>query len=131
MATYYRRKNGTYCVRVSNGMKDGKQELISATYKPPKGATEKEIQRGVKEFAELFEASVHNGLYVPGKRQKNAVNPFGMTVGSFAEEYYFKSVEGHLSPTTIKFYRAVIADIIIPSFGKIRLSVSHQDICRR
>lgn len=122
MATYYRRKNGTYCVRVSNGMKDGKQELISATYKPPNGFTEREIQRGVKEFAELFEASVHNGLYVPGKRQKNGVNPFGMTVGSFATEHYFKSVSGHLSPTTVKFYHSVIEDIIIPSFGKIRLS---------
>mgnify|MGYP005746780827 CR=1 FL=1 len=36
MASYYRRRNGTYCVRVSNGCKDGKQELLSATYKPPK-----------------------------------------------------------------------------------------------
>ena len=89
MASYYRRKNGTYCVRVSNGWKDGKQELISATYKPPKDFTEKEIQRGVKEFAELFEASVHNGLYIPGKRNKNVINPFGMTVGTFAAEHYF------------------------------------------
>ena len=122
MASYYRRQNGTYCVRVSNGCKDGKQELISTTYKPPKGLTEKQIQRGVKEFAELFEASVHNGLYIPGKRNKNVINPFGMTVGTFATEYYFKSVEGHLSPNTITFYRSVIEDIIIPSFGKVRLT---------
>ena len=122
MASYYRRKNGTYCVRVSNGWKDGKQELISATYKPPKNFTEKEIQRGVKEFAELFEASVHNRLYIPGKRNKNVINPFGMTVGTFAEEHYFKSVEGHLSPNTLTFYRSVIEDIIVPSFGKIRLT---------
>lgn len=122
MASYYRRKNGTYCVRVSNGWKDGKQELISATYKPPKDFTEKEIQRGVKEFAELFEASVHNGLYIPGKRNKNIINPFGMTVGTFAAEHYFKSVEGHLSPNTVTFYRSVIEDIIVPSFGKIRLT---------
>lgn len=36
MASYYKRDNGTYCVRVSNGMKNGKQELISTTYKPLK-----------------------------------------------------------------------------------------------
>ena len=122
MASYYRRKNDTYCVRVSNGWKDGKQELISASYKPPKDFTEKEIQRGVKEFAELFEASVHNGLYIPGKRNKNVINPFGMTVGTFAAEQYLGSIEGHLSPNTLTFYRSVIEDIIVPSFGKIRLT---------
>lgn len=122
MASYYKRSNGTYCVRVSNGLKDGKQELISATYKPPTGYTEKQIQRGVKEFAELFEAAVHGGFYMPGKRAKTQINPFGMTLGSFAAEHYFKSVEGHLSPNTITFYRSVVEDIIIPSFGKIRLT---------
>lgn len=122
MASYYRRKNGTYCVRVSNGCKDGKQELISATYKPPKDFTERETQRGVREFAKLFEASVHNGLYVHGKRGENTVDPFGMTVGTFAAEHYFKSVKGHLSPNTLTFYRSVIEDIIVPSFGKIRLT---------
>ncbi|MBQ3013932.1 MAG: site-specific integrase [Clostridia bacterium] len=45
-----------------------------------------------------------------------------MTLGSFAAEHYFKSVEGHLSPNTITFYRSVIEDIIAPSFGKIRLT---------
>ncbi len=122
MASYYRRKNGTYCVRVSNGMKDGKQELISATYKPPKGYTKKQIQRELKEFSELFEASVHSGLYVPGKRNRTQLNPFGMTVGTFASDHYFRRVEGHLSPNTHTFYRSVIEDIIVPSFGKIRLT---------
>lgn len=122
MASYYRRRNGTYCVRVSNGCKDGKQELLSATYKPPKGVREREIQRGVKEFAELFEASVHSGLYVPGRHIKTQVNPLGMTVEAFAKEHYFERVKGHLSPNTLTFYRAVIEDIIVPSFGKIRLS---------
>ena len=70
-------------------------------------------------FAELLEASVHNGLYIPSKRNKNVINPFGMTVGTFA-----KSVEGHLSPNTLTFYRSVIEDIIVPSFDKIRSTVS-------
>ena len=122
MATYYRRDNGTYCVRVSNGLKDGKQELISSTYKPPEGFGEREIKRGVEEFARLFEASVHSGMYVPGKRIKSQINPFGMTVETFANEHYFNSVEKYLSPNTMKFYRSVINDIIVPSFGKIRLT---------
>ena len=122
MASYYRRDNGTYCVRVSNGMKNGKQEQISTTYKPPKNYSENEIKRGVKAFAELFEASVHSGIYVPGKRVKAAVNPFGMTVEAFAKEHYMKSIETRLSPNTVKFYNAVLEDIIIPSFGNIRLT---------
>ena len=122
MASYYKRDNGTYCVRVSNGMKNGKQELISTTYKPPKNYSEKEIQRSVKAFAELFEASVHSGIYVPGKRVKTAVNPLGLTVETFAKEHYFKFIETHLSPNTVKFYNAVVEDIIIPSFGNIRLT---------
>ena len=62
MASSDKRKNGTYCVRVSNGMKDGKQELISATYKPPVGITAAQEEREVKHFADLFEAAVHNGV---------------------------------------------------------------------
>ena len=76
----------------------------------------------MKAFAELFEASVHSGIYVPGKRVKTDINPLGMTVEAFAKEHYFKFIETHLSPNTVKFYNAVIADIIIPSFGNIRLT---------
>ena len=83
MANYYRGKTGTYCVRVSNGMKDGRQELVSETYKPPAGATKAMIEKGVREFAALFEAAVHNGLYVPGSNPKSVKNSFGMTVESF------------------------------------------------
>lgn len=65
---------------------------------------------------------MHNGFFVPGNRVKKGVTPFGVTVGSFATEHYFKNIKSYLSPNTIKFYRAVIEDIIIPSFGKVRLS---------
>lgn len=66
MASYYKRRNGTYCVRVSNSWKDGKQELISKTYRPPVGAIPLAIEKGVKEFAQLLEEAVHNGIYIPG-----------------------------------------------------------------
>ena len=70
MASYYRRKNGTYCIRVSNGKPGGKQELVSTTYKPPQGLSASAAEKGAKEFAELFEAAVHNGMFTPGRKQR-------------------------------------------------------------
>ena len=99
----------------------GKANKFAHLQSPP-NYSKKEIQRGVKAFAELFEASVHSGIYVPGKRVKTDINPLGMTVEAFAKEHYFKFIETHLSQNTVKFYNAVIADIIIPSFGNIRLT---------
>lgn len=102
MASYYKRKNGTYCVRVSNGMKNGKQELISATYKPPIGITASAEAREVKQFADLFEAAVHNGMYISGmKSDSTKTNAFGMTVGEFIQNHYFKRIEAKLSPNTV------------------------------
>ena len=88
MASYYKRKNGTYCVRVSNGMKNGKQELISATYKPPVGITAAQEEKEIKQFADLFEAAVHNGVYIPGmKTRSTQTNAFGLTVGEFIPNF--------------------------------------------
>jgi hypothetical protein len=39
MANITRKPNGTFLIRVSNGMKNGKQDLVSTIYKPPVGAT--------------------------------------------------------------------------------------------
>ena len=123
MASYYKRKNGTYCVRVSNGMKNGKQELISATYKPPIGITASAEAREVKQFADLFEAAVHNGMYIPGmKSDSTKTNAFGMTVGEFIQNHYFKRIEAKLSPNTVRFYRMITEQFIIPSFENIRLT---------
>ena len=123
MASYYKRKNGTYCVRVSNGMKNGKQELISATYKPPIGITASAEARKVKQFADLFEAAVHNGMYIPGMKSDSVkTNALGMTVGEFIQNHYFKRIEAKLSPNTVRFYRMITEQFIIPSFGNIRLT---------
>ena len=121
MANYYRRKNGTYCVRVSNGMKNGRQELVGATYKPPAGATKAMIEKGVREFAALFEAAVHNGLYVPGSNPKSVKNSFGMTVESFIMDTYFSRASVKYSPNTVRFYHMVCEQFIIPTYGDIRL----------
>ena len=130
MASYYKRKNGTYCVRVSNGMKNGKQELISATYKPPVGITATQEEKEVKQFADLFEAAVHNGVYIPGMKTKSTqTNAFGLTVGEFIGQHYFKRIEKKLSPNTVRFYRSIAEQFIVPSYGNLRLSditIKHQ-----
>lgn len=130
MASYYKRKNGTYCVRVSNGMKNGKQELISATYKPPVGITAAQEEKEVKQFADLFEAAVHNGVYIPGMKTKSTqTNAFGLTVGEFIGQHYFKRIEKKLSPNTVRFYHSIAEQFIVPSYGNLRLSditIKHQ-----
>ena len=130
MASYYKRKNGTYCVRVSNGMKNGKQELISATYKPPVGITAAQEEKEVKQFADLFEAAVHNGVYIPGmKTRSTQTNAFGLTVGEFIGQHYFKRIEKKLSPNTVRFYHSIAEQFIVPSYGNLRLrdiTIKHQ-----
>ena len=122
MASYYRRKNGTFCIRVSNGKPGGKQELVSTTYKPPQGLSASAAEKGAKEFAELFEAAVHNGMFTPGRKQRvEQINPFGITLADFIEQHYYKRIEMRLSPNTVRFYSAVIEQCLLPSFGKLRL----------
>lgn len=76
MANHYKRANGTYCVRVSNGIVCGRQQLVSATFYPPAGANQATVLRCLKEFELKFEKAVlHDGIYRPGyKRQMN--DPF-------------------------------------------------------
>ena len=130
MASYYKRKNGTYCVRVSNGTKNGKQELVSATYKPPTGISLEREEKEAAHFANLFEAAVHSGIYVPGMKTKSTgTNALGLTVGEFINSYYLSRIEKKLSPNTVRFYKAIAEQFIIPSYGNIRLTditVKHQ-----
>ena len=132
MASYYKRKNGTYCVRVSNGTKNGKQELVSATYKPPTGISQEREEKEVMHFANLFEAAVHSGIYVPGMKTKLTVtNAFGLIVGEFINKYYLNRIAKKLSPNTVRFYKAIAEQFIIPSYGNIRLTditVKHQQV---
>ena len=111
-------------------MKNGKQELISATYKPPVGITATQEEKEVKQFADLFEAAVHNGVYIPGMKTKSTqTNAFGLTVGEFIGQHYFKRIEKKLSPNTVRFYRSIAEQFIVPSYGNLRLSditIKHQ-----
>ena len=113
------RKNGTFCVRVSNGRKNGKQVLISATYHPLPGATAAQTQKGLKEFAALLEAAVHSGQYHPGVDVQKCLCE-DLTVAEYAPRYLEK-IKNRMSPNTVPMYKSVINDIIIESFGSVRL----------
>ena len=122
MANCYRLKNGTYSIRVSNGKPNGKQRFISTTYKPPKGLDIRKADKAAREFAELFEQSVRSGMYVPGKRRrKTELENLGITLNCFVEDYYYRNVENRFSPNTLVFYKSVIDQFILPSFGNQRI----------
>lgn len=122
MANCYRLKNGTYSIRVSNGKPNGKQRFISTTYKPPKGLDTRKADKAAREFADLFEQAVRSGMYVSEKRRRTAeIDKLGITLTRFIEEYYYKKVEHRLSPNTLVFYKSVINQFILPSFGNQRI----------
>lgn len=75
MASYYKRKNGTYCVRVSNGLIGGRQQLVSATYRPMPGMSKAAVMSDLREFSRKFEKAVHDGVYAPGMRRQ-IIDPF-------------------------------------------------------
>lgn len=122
MASIDKRKNGTFRIRVSNGMQNGKQELISATYKPTPGYTEKEILKQVNEFALMFENAVRAGKIKSGRKTNDiAIKAMTITLEEFIDEYYFDRKENTFSPNTIPFYRSVIRQFLCPAYGNIRL----------
>lgn len=130
MASHYRRANGTYCVRVSNGLYGGRQQLVSATFKPRHGVSRSVELRELAEFERKFERAVHNGLYVPGAKRQ-VVDPYygEMPLATFIEDHYFPRVEDKLSQNTIRFYRAVCNQFLIPSYGKLRLcDITHHHL---
>ncbi len=87
MASYYHRKNGTYCVRVYVGMKDGKEILVSKTYRPVPGMAASRVRKDVQKFAKAFEAMVRAGDFIPGvtKIEQDPMTAL-MTVSEFAEK---------------------------------------------
>lgn len=119
-----------YCVRVSNGLYDGRQQLVSATFKPRHGVSRSVELRELAEFERKFERAVHNGLYVPGAKRQ-VVDPYygEMPLATFIEDHYFPRVEDKLSQNTIRFYRAVCNQFLIPSYGKLRLcDITHHHL---
>ena len=122
MASIYQRANGTYCVRVYAGIKFGVQKIVSKTYFPPPGMPKSRIEKDLQKFAREFEYMVHAGKFIPGmKISRKDTRSCYMTVGQFAELYFLPSIEDRLSPNTVRFYRAITEQFIVPSFGDMRL----------
>ena len=130
MASIYKRKNGTYCIRVSHGMLGGRKNIISATYKPVPGMSQAAVDKDVKKFADKFEKAVREGIYVPGA-MKGVVDPFfpQMKLGDFITQYYYPRTKEKLSPNTVRFYRKVCGQFLIPTFGTMALcEISHHHL---
>ena len=79
MASFYRKPNGSYLIRVSDGIKNGKPYTVSKIFKPTPNVSRKEQEKEVEEFAVLFEALVHSDQYVSGVKSNNA-KKFRMTL---------------------------------------------------
>ena len=122
MASYYKRKNGTYCVRVSNGLVGGRQQLVSATYRPMPGMSKASMMNDLREFSKRFEKAVYDGVYLPGVKRQTVYPYFTeMPLEHFIREAYYPKIQMKLSPNTVRFYHKVCEQFLIPSFGHLRL----------
>ena len=122
MASIYQRANGTFCVRVYYGVRNGVQKVVSKTYYPPDGMSPSMMKKDLNRFAKNFEAMVRSGEYVPGAlEQRQDTRSVYMTLGEFIPNYYLPKVKDKFSPNTVRFYESVIEQIILPSFGELRL----------
>ncbi len=122
MANVFKRKNGSYCIRVSNGKPNGKQHFITTPYYPPKELSAKAAENAAKKYAVMFETAVREGIYVPGKPiTKISSDLFGITLEEFVVQHYYEKIKIRMSPNTIQLYQSVIEQCILPSFGKIRI----------
>ena len=122
MANITKKPNGTFLIRVSNGMKNGKQDLVSTIYKPPVGSTSAMARRAAEKYAVLFEELVHSGGYEKKQAVSREIRARRrMTIEQFVQNYYYPSIQKHLSPTTCRTYELIIDSLILPSFGRVEL----------
>lgn len=96
--------------------------MVSATYRPMPGMSKTAMLHDLNEFCRKFEKAVHDGIYVPGAKRQ-IVDPYftEMPLERYIEEHYFPIIEEKHSPNTVKFYRKVCEQFLIPSFGNLRL----------
>lgn len=122
MANITRKPNGTFLIRVSNGMKNGRQDLVSTIYKPPVGSTSAMARKAAEKYAVLFEELVHSGGYEKKQAISREIRARRrMTIEQFVQDYYYPSIQKHLSPTTCRTYELIIDSLILPSFGRVEL----------
>lgn len=64
MASITDRGNGTFLVRVYNGVKNGKPQSVAVTFKANAGSSPAVARRAAEKYAALFEELVHSGGYM-------------------------------------------------------------------
>lgn len=122
MASITKKENGSFLIRVYNGIKDGKPQSVAVTFRANPGASPATARRAAEKYAILFEELVHSGGYekkvsanfAPRIRQK-------LKLSEFVQKYYYPAILKHLSPNTCRIYEQIIDNLILPSFGMVEL----------
>ena len=120
MASITKKENGSFLIRVYNGIKDGKPQSVAVTFRANPGASPATARRAAEKYAILFEELVHSGGYekkvsanfAPRIRQK-------LKLSEFVQKYYYPAILKHLSPNTCRIYEQIIDNLILPSFGSL------------
>ena len=111
---HIQKRKGSYRIMVSAGFENGVRQFRTATFRPPKGLTQKQEQKAVFEFAESFERKVRGGA---------TVNYTKMTFKRFCYELYYKNHIDSLKPKTASGYKIVIEKRLMPYFGDMLISL--------
>ena len=109
MASITRKPNGSYIIRVYVG--NGK--TVNKVFHPTQ-TDEKSAKKEAEVFASIVENEVRSGKFILKDKKP-------ILFGDFLNEY-FESIEGKLSPNTIRNYRTMTDSLFLPVFGDYFLS---------
>lgn len=122
MASITDRGNGTFLVRVYNGVKNGKPQSVAVTFKANAGSSPAVARRAAEKYAALFEELVHSGGYERKPQANTELRARRrIRLEDFVQQYYYPSIAKHLSPNTCRTYEQIIDNLILPSFGMVEL----------
>ena len=106
-------KGITARIRVSAGYdENGRQIIVSTTYRPPSGLSGDALRQNVEEAAARYERMVLSGGGRVGDAQQ--------TLDEFCR-FYLDNRQGYLSATTMHAYEQVMQTHILPRMGHMRL----------
>ena len=103
----------SYRIRVSRGYDEKGKRLkpFFMTWIPEKGMSQKQIERELQKQVVLFEERCNNGEQAVSNKIK---------LKDFIPQY-LETIEVRVSPTTLHFYKKIIANHIIPYFGNKKM----------
>lgn len=119
MASIKDRGNGSFLISVSKGRVNGKQQIVSTTYKPqlftPSGKArgQKALIGDVEHYAMEFERQVKEGLVNSDNR---------ITVEDFVKVWEDGYGKQRLTQHTLEDYKDILRRSIIPHIGGLKLS---------